>query len=128
MSTWTEDQLQAVAAAAELHIRTHRPDGTLLDPAPIWVVRAGDSLYVRSWKGTGGTWFSRASRGGTARITAGGGDADVIVSLAGGADRDRIDRIDQAYRAKYARYGQTYLAPMVAGQAAETTLQLTPSP
>jgi hypothetical protein len=125
MSTWTEDQLQAVAGAAELHIRTRQPDGTLLDPVPIWVVRAGDSLYVRSWKGTGGTWFRQASRGGNARITAGGVDADVIVTLARGADRDRID---QAYRAKYARYGQTYLAPMVADQAAETTIQPTPSP
>ena len=34
--------------------------------------------------------------------------------------------IDDAYRSKYARYGDTYLQPMLADQAIATTLQLTP--
>ena len=34
--------------------------------------------------------------------------------------------IDGAYRSKYARYGDTYLQPMLADQAIAATLQLTP--
>jgi hypothetical protein len=33
---------------------------------------------------------------------------------------------DEAYRAKYARYGSTYLRPMLAEQARAATLRLTP--
>jgi hypothetical protein len=41
MSTWTSDELDALAAATELRISTRRPDGTLRPAVPIWVVRAG---------------------------------------------------------------------------------------
>jgi hypothetical protein len=47
MSTWTEQELRAVAAATDLRSSTRRIDGTLRPPVPIWVVRAGDDLYVR---------------------------------------------------------------------------------
>jgi hypothetical protein len=38
-------------------------------------------------------------------------------------DADR-DAIGQAYRAKYARYGSTYVDPMVSADATATTLRL----
>jgi hypothetical protein len=47
MITWTEGELCALGAATELRISTQRPDGTLRPPVPIWVVRAGDDIYVR---------------------------------------------------------------------------------
>jgi hypothetical protein len=34
--------------------------------------------------------------------------------------------VDDAYRAKYARYGATYLQPMLAAGAVAATLRLTP--
>ena len=37
-----------------------RPDGTQRDPVTIWVVRTGDDLYVRSYRGTGGAWYRNA--------------------------------------------------------------------
>jgi hypothetical protein len=40
MSSWTFDELDAIAAATELRISTRRPDGTLRPAVPIWVVRA----------------------------------------------------------------------------------------
>jgi hypothetical protein len=123
MSTWTEEELRAVGTATELRISTRRRDGTLLPPVPIWVVRAGDNLYVRSYKGTGGAWFRRVTALGTAHIHAADVDRDVTVSLTGTAARAEID---EAYRAKYARYGRAYVEPMTADTAAATTLLLTP--
>lgn len=54
MTAWTSDELDAIAAADELRIAPHKPDGTLRGAVPIWVVRHGDDLYVRSFKGGGG--------------------------------------------------------------------------
>jgi hypothetical protein len=54
---------------------------------PVWVVRVGDQLFARSWRGQAGTWYRHA------RQRPGG--------------RVRADAIDQAYQAKYGRYGGT---------------------
>jgi hypothetical protein len=123
MSAWTEDELRAVGTGTELRISTRRHDGTLRPPVPIWVVRVGDGIYVRSYKGTGGAWFRRVSALGTAHIRAADVDRDVTVSLTGTAARAEID---EAYRAKYARYGRAYVEPMTADAAAATTLLLAP--
>jgi hypothetical protein len=122
MSTWTTDELDTLAAATELRISTRRPDGTLRPHVPIWVVRAGDGIYIRSYRGVGGGWFRRATAAGTAHIHAGNFDGEVTVSLTGTAARAEID---QAYRDKYAGYGRAYVEPMTAGTAAATTLLLT---
>lgn len=121
MSTWTEDQLHAVGTAAEVRIITRRRDGTSRPPVPIWVVRVGDDLYVRSWNGTGGAWFRQASAQGSAHIRAADVDTDVTVSLTGTADRAELD---EAYRTKYGRYGRAYVDAMTADAAAQTTLRL----
>ena len=47
-ATWTADELERIAAAEELEMSPLRPDGTPRRPGPIWVVRVGDDLYVRS--------------------------------------------------------------------------------
>jgi hypothetical protein len=61
MSTWTRAELDAFASATELTISTRRADGTLRPPVPVRVVRAGDEIFIRSWKGPDGTWFRHAS-------------------------------------------------------------------
>ena len=53
MTTWTNDELDQIGDADELRIAALRPDGTLRNPVTIWVVRRGDELYVRSYKGAG---------------------------------------------------------------------------
>jgi len=121
MSTWTESEFDAIAAATELRIRTQRPDGTLRPAVPIWVVQAGNGIYVRSYAGPGGGWLRTATARGTARIHAGSVDSDVTVTLTGTAARADIDG---AYRAKYGRYGSAYVEPMTADTAAATTLLL----
>ena len=62
MATWTKDELQKIGASEEIELASLRRDGTLSTAVTIWVVRLGDDLYVRSWKGAAGAWFSRDSR------------------------------------------------------------------
>lgn len=56
-SGWTSDELERIGATEELEITPLAADGTARRTVPIWVVRAGDELYVRSWRGTSGGWF-----------------------------------------------------------------------
>lgn len=123
MSTWNSREPDAIGSASELHITTRRPDGTLRPHVPIWVVRVGDDLYVRSYRGPEGAWFRHASTQGTAHISAAGIDREVTVVPAQQARAD----IDDAYRTKYARYGSTYVQQMTADTAAATTLRLAPA-
>jgi hypothetical protein len=123
MTTWTSDELDEIGNADELRLATARPDGSLRNPVTIWVVRLGDDLYVRSYHGPGGSWFRRAREHREGRIQAGGVDKDVTFA---DADHGLDDRIDAAYRAKYRRYGGTYVDPMVTPEAQATTIKLLP--
>lgn len=125
MTAWTPAELAGIANADELRIASRRTDGTLRMPVIIWVVRDGDDLYVRSYKGREGSWFRGARQHRQGHIRAGGVDKDVTFTEE--SDTAINDRIDAAYRAKYGRYGATYLDPMVAGAARAATLRLVPA-
>jgi hypothetical protein len=60
MTTWTSDELNTIGTAEELDLAPLRRNGTLRTPVTIWVVRLGDDLYVRSYRGHGGSWFRAA--------------------------------------------------------------------
>jgi hypothetical protein len=119
---WTADELDRIGEADELLIAPRGRDGTVRRPVPIWVVRVGDAIYVRSWRGENGTWYRAAQTSGQGRISAGGVERDVIFVT---ADEEANDAIDDAYRTKYGRY-IGYIEPMIASQARATTLRLVP--
>jgi hypothetical protein len=121
MSDWTAEQLDKIGAADELEIAALRPDGSLRPATTIWVVRVGDDLYVRSYRGRRGAWFRSVLRRPEGRIRAGGVTRDVAFQEPDDADHDAID---QAYRAKYAHYGGSYVDPMVSPNATAATLRL----
>ena len=123
MSPWTADELNKIGNADELRLATARPDGSLRNPVTIWVVRHGDDLYIRSYRGPGGSWFRRTRERRDGRIQAGGVDKDVTFA---DADHGLDDQIDTAYRAKYRRHSRTYVDPIVAPQARATTIKLLP--
>jgi hypothetical protein len=123
MTVWTTDELDRIGEADELSVTTARPDGLLRSWVPIWVVRAGDELYVRSYRGADGAWYRHATQDGAARIRAAGVERDVTVEH---PKQNSQLAVDDAYRAKYARYGATYLQPMLAAGAVAATLRLTP--
>ena len=123
MTTWTSDALSKIGAAEELEIAPRRGDGTLRNPVTIWVVRVGDSLYIRSYRGQSGAWFRAAQRSHAGRILAGGVEQDV--TFVAETDPGLNDQIDTAYHSKYSRYPQ-YVAPMVIAEVRATTLKLVP--
>ncbi len=122
MSTWMSDELDRIGEAEELKIASVRRDGTLRGPVTIWVVRAGDDLYVRSVNGRTSSWFRGAQVRDEAHIEAGGVDKDVLLIETG----DMNDEIDAAYRAKYHRYAESIVGSIVSPQARAATLKLVP--
>jgi hypothetical protein len=77
MTTWAHDELDKIGAAEELEIAPRRGDGTLRKPVTIWVVRVGDGLYVRSWRGPAGAWFRGIQARHEGRIRADGLEKEV---------------------------------------------------
>jgi|SRR5580704_2616481 hypothetical protein len=125
MNAWTSDELKKIAASEELQIASLRRDGTLRKPVTIWVVRQGDDLYVRSYKGRSAGWFRGVQDRHEGHISAGGVNKDVTF-IDADADSDINDQIDAAYRGKYQRYGATYITPMVSPEVRATTIKLVP--
>jgi hypothetical protein len=123
MATWPNDELDTIGRAYELQIAPRRRDGMLRTPVTIWVVRVGDDLYVRSWRGRGGSWFRGTQACHEGRIAAGGVEQDV--TFVEETDPGINDQIDAAYRTKYRR-SASYVPPMISPEARATTLRLVP--
>jgi hypothetical protein len=123
MTTWTSEELNKIGQAEELQIASLRRDGTLRKPVIIWVVRVGDELYVRSYKGRTAAWFRGVLVRHEGRIWAGGVGKDV--TFVEETDSSINDQIDAAYRAKYRHYPQ-YVAPMLTSEVRATTIKLVP--
>jgi hypothetical protein len=122
MAAWTSDALDKIAAADELELASAKRGETLRKPVTIWVVRHGDDLYVRSWRGRTSAWFRGSQDRHEGHIRAGGVDKDVVFAEV----EDVNDEIDAAYRAKYDRYDATYVDPMVGPEARAATIKLVP--
>ncbi len=126
MIPWTNDELNKIEKAEELDITSMKQDGTLRKPVTIWVVRVGDDLYVRAYKGRTGPWFLGAQTRHEGRIRSGGIEKDVKFVE---TDNDPAlqDQIDAAYRAKYQqRYSARVFDPIVTAAARSATLKLVP--
>jgi hypothetical protein len=124
MTTWTDDELRRVGDAEELQLASRRNDGTLRPYVTMWVVRAGDAVYVRSAYGVDNPWYRRAKASGAGRVRAGGVERDVTF---GEAAPDAHTAIDAAYHAKYDRYGPAIVGSVVGEKAVPVTIRLVPN-
>jgi hypothetical protein len=124
MTTWTTNELTKIGTADELELASRRHDGTLRKPVTIWVIRHGDDLYVRSYKGREGAWFRGTQTRHEGQIQAGG----IAKNVTFVAETDPVinNHIDNIYRTKYQRYGARYVDPMLAPEARHATLKLVP--
>jgi hypothetical protein len=119
---WSKDELERIAATDDLHISPLRDDGvTLGTPTWIWSVVADGALYVRGYNGLQSRWYQAAIGQKAGRIAAAGMTRDVSFEAVEGTANDRID---DAYRAKYAT--SPYLAPMISARARAATVRITP--
>jgi hypothetical protein len=123
MTAWTTDELARIGQAEELQVSSRRPDGSLRPYVTIWVVRAGDELFIRSAYGPGNPWFRRAQRSGVGRIRAGGIERDVRFTTPAASAHPAID---DAYHAKYDRHGPRIVGTVVGDRVVETTFRLEP--
>ena len=121
MTPWTSDELTRIGGAEELQLASTRPDGTLRPYVTMWVVRAGDDLYVRSAYGPDNPWYRRAKASGAGRIRAGGLERDVAFAEAA---PDAHAAIDAAYHAKYDRYGPRIVGSVVGPAVEAVTIKL----
>lgn len=88
----------------------------------MWVVRAGDHLYVRSVKGTTGPWYRGTQSRRRGRIDAGGVRQEVTFHE---ADPGEYADVDAAYRSKYGRYTDI-VEHVLTDRARTSTLRLEP--
>jgi hypothetical protein len=98
MRAWNDDELRRVSGAQELEIAPVRSNGELRRRTPIWVVRAGDDLFVRAAYGAGSAWHRLARASHQARSWAGGLEKNVTVE---DVDGPVLGAVDAAYQEKH---------------------------
>lgn len=122
ITTWSKAEIEALAASDDLHIAPYREDGsTPGTPTWIWSVVVDGALYVRAYNGRQSRWHKAALREYAGQITAAGMTRDVSFEAVNGSINDRID---DAYRAKYAK--SRYLQPMIGPRARSATVKVAP--
>jgi hypothetical protein len=124
VSGWRPEELAKIGAADELQLSSLRRDRTLRPYVTMWVVRAGDDIYVRSAYGPDNPWYRRAKASGSGRIRAGGVERDVNFAE---ASPDAHADIDAAYHRKYDRYGPRIVGSVVGPAVRALTLRLLPA-
>ncbi len=123
MAAWLMAELHKIAEADDLHISPFREDGvTYGTPTWIWSVAVDDALYVRGYNGVESRWYRAAIRQKAGRINAAGITKEVVFEVV--IDEAKNDRIDEAYRAKYAK--SPYLKPMIGDRARAATIRIAP--
>ena len=119
---WKPEELRRIAETDDLHISPFREDGvTYGTPTWIWSVVVDDGLYVRGYNGQQSRWYQAATRQMAGRIRAAGMTKEVMFEP---VDGPMNDRIDDAYRTKYA--DSPYLTPMISAGARSATVRVLP--
>jgi hypothetical protein len=118
---WKPKTLSEIADQEEIRISSERTGGGYNRWTPIWVVRVGDDLYVRSGFGTTGFWYRHATKS-QAYVNAAG--VRYKVSLILDTDPASIAAVDKAYRQKYS--ADPSLPPLLSDDARSTTSWLVP--
>jgi hypothetical protein len=122
MTHWSQEELDRIKAADDLHVAPFRHDGvTPGTPTWIWSVIVDGSVYARAYHGSRSRWFNAAITQGRGKISIAGMDRDVTFHK---ADEALGARIDAAYRDKY--HASSYLAAMLGSGPRDATVSITP--
>jgi hypothetical protein len=122
MAEWTKEELHKMSESDDLHIAPFREDGITYGTLTwIWSVVVDEAVYVRGYNGPKSRWYQATVRQKAGKITAAGMIKEVIFEPVDGPINDRID---EAYRAKYAK--SPYLKPMIGMHARAATVKIMP--
>jgi hypothetical protein len=124
VAAWTDDELNRFGRAEEIDISPRRPDGSLRAAVPVWVVRHGDRLFIRSAvKGRNARWYRTVEQTHEGSVAARRTARDVRFTA---ADRALDEALDGEYRRKYGRYG-SIVDSCLTPEARATTVEITPA-
>jgi hypothetical protein len=119
MAKFDADTLGELRDLREVSIRTEKhPDNAVV----IWVVVAGDEVFVRSVRGSKGRWYRDIAAGGSATLEFAG--HRLVVQAVSVTDADSIARASREYLQKYAT--SPYAQSVVRAEVLPTTLRLEP--
>jgi branched-chain amino acid transport system substrate-binding protein len=119
MTNFAADALHELRDVGEVRIRTETHPRT----APIiWVVVAGDEVFVRSWRGAEGRWYRDLAAGGHATLEFAG--RRLAVQAIPTNDTDAVARASREFLTKYRR--SPHAREMVRSDILSTTLRLEP--
>jgi hypothetical protein len=121
---WSADELRQLGDAVELQLATVRRDGSQRKAFRVWVVRAGDQVFVRAVGGRESPWFRGARSRHEGHVSVPGLTADVgLLEWDGSADE--VEAVDEAYRQKYGKYA-SLVGSTVTDLARTATLEVVP--
>jgi hypothetical protein len=121
MDAMAGNTLQHLADVEEIRIGFQRPDGSI-GSTPVWVVRAGDDLFVRSMYGTRGGWYRRLRANPDGHVQDQAHTHPVRVEPV--TDAGTVVEVTRAYATKYA--DSPYVQSLLSEEAAGATLRLEP--
>ena len=119
MASFDVDTLRDLQTLQEVKIRTEKHSNTAV---VIWVVMAGDEVYVRSVKGAKGRWYRDLAAGGPATLELRG--RRIPVQAVPATDVASVERASREYLTKYR--SSPYAKQMVRADVLPTTLRLEP--
>ncbi|MEU4195459.1 DUF2255 family protein [Kribbella sp. NPDC026611] len=120
MTSWTADELRRLDRIREIRVAGRREDHTLRTLTIVWHVVVNDSLYVRSVRGTEGSWYKGVVRHHEGAISF----ADETRNVTYIPDPTADAQIDSAYFAKYGNGSPTQAITNPTAKA--TTLRIEP--
>ena len=118
---WKPTTLSEIANQEEIRVSSERTGGGYRRWTPIWIVRVGDEVYVRSGFGANGSWYRHATNS-QAYIKAAG--TLYKVGLIRHTDPASVAAVDAAYRQKYS--GDPSLPLLLTDEARSKTSLLSP--
>lgn len=123
LMSWDPRTAEAIEHSNDLHVSPFREDGTTYG-TPTWVyaVVVDGDVYVRAYHGTASRWYHAAVAQRAGRIQAAGSAYEVEFEPV--SDEKLNDRVDDAYRHKYA--GDSYLDQMIDATRRAATVRITP--
>jgi hypothetical protein len=99
MTSWTDQDLRAIAETQDLFVSPFREDGTTYGtPTRVWPLVVDGDVYVRAANGRQSSWYQAAISQGAGRIRILDQEHEVTFEPAGGEVHDAVDT---AYEDKY---------------------------